>query len=137
MGAQVDKVAADVQRIVESQLNQRGNNAETLGPFRQQAATVMRNKEMAAEQLDQCSKELRDVEHQIRDKQHMLDETVGGTILRGDELKEYVNKLRAKSSIYKQQRAELAALKVYILILIKYTKTVKTRVYAGRINRFG
>lgn len=102
----------DVQRIVESQLNIRGNQAETLGPFRQQAATVMRNKQMAAEQLDQYSKELRDVEIQIRQKQDLLQETIGGTILRGDDLKEYVNKLRAKSSIYKQQRAELASLKV-------------------------
>lgn len=102
----------DVQRIVESQLNVRGNQAETLGPFRQQAATVMRNKQMAAEQLDQYSKELREVEVQIRQKQDLLQDTIGGTILRGDDLKEYVNKLRAKSSIYKQQRAELASLKV-------------------------
>lgn len=126
---QVDKVAADVQRIIESQLHQHGSNAETLGPFRQQAATVMRNKEMAAEQLDQCAKELRDVEHQIRDKQQLLDETVGGTILRGDELKEYVNKLRAKSSIYKQQRAELAALKVHIRI--KISNCWKTNFFSG------
>lgn len=109
---QVEKVGKDVQNIVERQLIERGNQSENLMPFRQQAATVARNKEMAAEQLDQCTKELREIEIQIKQKQELLQETVGGVILRGDELKEYVNMLRAKSSVYKQQRAELAALKV-------------------------
>lgn len=86
-------------------------------PFRQQAATVARNKEMAAEQLDQSTKELRDIEQQIRQKQDLLQETVGGVILRGEELKQYVNMLRAKSSVYKQQRSELAALKARVFII--------------------
>lgn len=104
-------------------MNVRGTQSENLIPFRQQAATVMRNKEMAAEQLDQYAKELRDVELQIRQKQDLLKETVGGTILRGEELKQYVNMLRAKSSIYKQQRAELAALQVRVYLQLHIIPT--------------
>lgn len=90
----------------------RGSQTENLVPFRQQAAGVKRNKDLAAEQLDQNSKELHEIETQLRHKQEQLQDTVGGVILRGEELKQYVNMLRAKSSVYKQQRAELAALKV-------------------------
>lgn len=110
----MDKVSTDVHRIIDTQVTARGNQNDNLIPFRQQAATVLRNKEMAAEQLDQSSRELREVEIHIRQKQELLQQTVGGTILRGEELKQYVNMLRAKSSIYKQQRSELATLKVYV-----------------------
>lgn len=98
--------------MLDNQLADRGNQSDNLLPFRQQAATVARNKDMCAGQLDQVTKELRDVESQIRQKQEILNGIVGGTILRGEELKQYVNMLRAKSSVYKQKRAELAALKV-------------------------
>lgn len=112
----IDKIGADVHKMLDHQLTDRGNQSDNLLPFRQQAATVARNKDMCAGQLDQVTKELRDVESQIRQKQEILNGLVGGTILRGDELKQYVNMLRAKSSVYKQKRAELAALKVKVKI---------------------
>lgn len=107
-------MSSDIQQIIESQIHVRGSQTENLVPFRQQAAAVQRNKDLAAEQLDQNSKELHEIEVQLRQKQEQLQDTVGGVILRGEELKQYVNMLRAKSSVYKQQRAELAALKVFV-----------------------
>lgn len=106
---QVDRAADDVRTLVEAEATERGSHSENLVPFRVQAQTVQRNRELAAEQLDHSTKELRDVETRLRQSQTLLDQTVGGLILRGDELKQYVNMLRAKSSVYKQQRAELAA----------------------------
>lgn len=109
----VDDVSKEVQKLVEIKMNDKTqqNDALGLGPFRQQAAVIARNKDIAAEQLDHVSKDLKDVENQIRDKQQRLQETVGEVILRGEELKQFVNTLRAKSNVYKQQRAELAAIK--------------------------
>lgn len=69
---------------------------------------IARNKEIAAEQLDHKTKELKDIETQLREKQLQYTETVGEVILRGDELKQFVNTLRAKSNVYKQQRSQLA-----------------------------
>lgn len=85
-------------------------------PFRQQAATVIRIKETAAEQLDDLTKSIREIESNIARKQADLQQRVGETYLRGDDLKQYVNMLKAKSSVYKKQRAELAALEVSIRI---------------------
>lgn len=83
-------------------------------PFRQQAATVIRIKETSAEQLDELTKSIRDIETTITRKQAELKERVGETYLRGDDLKQYVNMLKAKSSVYKKQRAEFSALEVSV-----------------------
>lgn len=109
----VDEVGKEVQRLVEAKMNDKSQQNDTLGlgPFRQQAALIARNKEAAAEQLDKLTKELNDVESQLKEKQQKLQETVGEVILRGDDLKQFVNTLRAKSNVYKQQRSELASVK--------------------------
>lgn len=109
----VDDVNKEVQRMVETKMSDKSHQNDTLGlgPFRQQAALIARNKETAAEQLDQLTKELAEVDSQLKEKQQKLQETVGEVILRGDDLKQFVNTLRAKSNIYKQQRGELASVK--------------------------
>lgn len=107
----IDEVSREVQRMVEVKMNDKSQQNDTLGPFRQQAMVIARNKEIVAEQLDQLTKELSDVEAQLREKQVKLEEIGGDILLRGDDLKQFVNTLRAKSNIYKQQRAELASIK--------------------------
>lgn len=62
--------------------------------------------------MDELTKSLREIESTIARKQAELQELVGEPYLRGDDLKQYVNMLKAKSSVYKKQRAELSALEV-------------------------
>lgn len=111
---QIDKISDDIRAISENRLIER--ETDNLMPFRQQAATVIRIKETAAEQLDDLTKSIREIESNIARKQADLQQRVGETYLRGDDLKQYVNMLKAKSSVYKKQRAELAALEVSIRI---------------------
>lgn len=106
----IDSINRDIQSLVEAKMANAQN--DTLITFRQQANSVERNKDAAAEHLNQLTKELRDTEAVLRDRTMELQETIGEVVLRGEELKQYVNTLRAKSSVYKQKRAELAALKV-------------------------
>ncbi|XP_053670813.1 intraflagellar transport protein 81 homolog [Anopheles nili] len=110
----VDELSGEIQRLVEVRMAEHSTQNDTLGPFRQQAAMVARNKEAAAEQLDQLTKELRETERQLLERQRQLQDTVGEVILRGEDLKQFVNTLRAKSNVYKQQRAELAAVKAEV-----------------------
>lgn len=109
----IDDVTKEVQRIIEVKMNDRTHQSDSLGlgPFRQQAAVIARNKETAAEQLDQLTRELHEIDKQLEEKQQKLQETVGEVVLRGDELKQFVNTLRAKSNVYKQKRSEIAAIK--------------------------
>lgn len=111
--AQVAASEEEVRQLVEAQAQQRASHTaagDALQPFRVQAQTVQRKSEEAAERLDAKQKELHDVERRLAEAQQQLQQTVGGPVLRGEELKQYVNMLRAKSSVYKQKRAELAAL---------------------------
>lgn len=126
----IDEINMDVQRMVEAKLNDRSQQNDQnigLGPFRQQASLIARNKETAAEQLGQLTKELNDVESQLKEKQQKLQETVGEVILRGDDLKQFVNTLRAKSNIYKQQRGEIAAVKAEANDLIETLENLKAQ----------
>lgn len=120
---QIDKISREIKAISESRLVER--ESDNLMPFRQQAATVIRIKETSAEQLDELTKSIREIESTIARKQGELKERVGETYLRGDDLKQYVNMLKAKSSVYKKQRAELSALEVsfiyfFFIVLIRF-----------------
>uniref|UniRef100_A0A8W7Q3E4 IFT81 calponin homology domain-containing protein n=1 Tax=Anopheles coluzzii TaxID=1518534 RepID=A0A8W7Q3E4_ANOCL len=123
----IDELTRDIQRMVEGRMADHSTQSDTLGPFRQQAAMVARNKEAAAEQLDQTTKELREVERQLQDRQRQLQDTVGEVILRGEELKQFVSTLRAKSNVYKQQRAELAAVKAEVSDLTQTLENLKSQ----------
>lgn len=112
----IDQVARDIKQIVESRVIER--DADNLMPFRQQAATVSRIRDTAAEQLDDLTKSIRELDANIARKQSVLQQRIGETYLRGDDLKQYVNMLKAKSSVYKKQRAELSALEVGTLTAI-------------------
>ncbi|XP_055523843.1 intraflagellar transport protein 81 homolog [Wyeomyia smithii] len=123
----VDELNREIQKHVEVRMAEYNTQNDTLGPFRQQAAMVARNKESAAEQLDQTTKELREIDSQLQDKQRKLQETIGEVILRGEELKQFVNTLRAKSNVYKQQRAELASVKAEVADLTQTLENLKSQ----------
>ncbi|XP_055605755.1 intraflagellar transport protein 81 homolog [Uranotaenia lowii] len=123
----IDDLNREIQKHVEIRMTEYNTHNDTLGPFRQQAAMVARNKEAAAEQLDQMTKELREIDNLLQDKQHRLQETVGEVILRGEELKQFVNTLRAKSNVYKQQRSELASVKAEVADLTQTLENLKSQ----------
>lgn len=132
----LDEVNKEVQRMVETKLNDKSRQTDALGlgPFRQQAALIARNKDTAAEQLDLLTRELNEVENQLKDKQLKLQETVGEVILRGEDLKQFVNTLRAKSNIYKQQRAELASVKAEANDLVETLENLRAQDPSLAIN---
>ncbi|XP_059620163.1 intraflagellar transport protein 81 homolog [Phlebotomus argentipes] len=127
LNRKIEDVNQEVQGLVEARMHEHSAHNDTLGPFKQQAAMVRRNKEVTLEQLDKMTKELREVNTTLEVKQKELQDTVGEVILRGDELKNYVNTLRAKSSVYKQHRAELASLQSEEMDLQKTLDNLKSQ----------
>ncbi|XP_058060644.1 intraflagellar transport protein 81 homolog [Anopheles bellator] len=125
--SKIDDLSREIQKLVEARMTEYSTQADSLGPFRQQAAMVARNKEAAAELLDQTTKELHEVEERLQERQRKLQDTVGEVILRGEELKQFVSTLRAKSNVYKQQRAELAAVKAEVNDLTQTLENLKSQ----------
>lgn len=112
-------MSTEVAQMVESQLAEQSPGEDKNAPFRQQAAIIARKKEAKAEQFGELRSQLSLVEEELAAKQKQLQEVAGEAVLRGDDLKKYVAKLRGKGALYKKQKAQLAALKTEAGILTR------------------
>ncbi|XP_047498855.1 intraflagellar transport protein 81 homolog [Penaeus chinensis] len=95
--------------------------------FRQNAAIIGRKKEQTAERMNELRNELGNMQEDMRDKQDQLKQYSGEQVLRGDEFKRYVNKLRGKSSVYKMKRAELSELRAEFGVLSRTEEILKAK----------
>lgn len=66
-------------------------------------------------------------ENILQEKKNQLKEFAGDTVLRGEEFKRYVTKLRGRSSVYKRNRAELSALKAEAGVLTRTVEILRAR----------
>lgn len=113
--------------MVERHLATQNLSEDKNAPFRQQASIIAKKKENKAEQLSDLKSVLANVEEELEEKQNKLKELAGDTILRGEEFKKYVNKLKGRTIIYKQNRAELSALKFESGILARTLEVLSSR----------
>ncbi|XP_045130561.1 intraflagellar transport protein 81 homolog [Portunus trituberculatus] len=95
--------------------------------FRQNAAIITRKKEQTAEKLNELRSEITNYQEEMREKQDQLKQFSGEQVLRGEEFKRYVNKLRGKSSVYKMKRAELSDLRAEYGILSRTEEILKAK----------
>ncbi|XP_026742625.1 intraflagellar transport protein 81 homolog [Trichoplusia ni] len=117
-----DKIAivnSEMEHLVQRKLAMAGPQEDKLAPFRQQAAVIRRNKEASATRVHELAATLKDHEATLADLQSQVRQLLGDTVLRGEELKKYVNSLRTKSTVYKRQRANLSTFKVEAGILAR------------------
>lgn len=123
----IEAVNREVSQLLERHLASNNPADDKLAPFRQQAAIISRKKENVVEQLSELRSRVSALEEELREKQGQLKEIAGEIILRGEEFKQYVNKLRARSSVYKRSRAELSAMKAETGVLTRTLEILKSR----------
>ncbi|PZC78577.1 hypothetical protein B5X24_HaOG202036 [Helicoverpa armigera] len=124
-----DKIAivnSEMEHLVQRKLATAGPQEDKLAPFRQQAAVIRRNKEASADRVRELANTLKDHEATLADLQSQVRQLLGDTVLRGEELKKYVNSLRTKSTVYKRQRANLSTFKVEAGILARTIHIIST-----------
>ncbi|XP_063822253.1 intraflagellar transport protein 81 homolog isoform X2 [Ostrinia nubilalis] len=110
-----DKIAVvngELEQLVQRRLASSGPQEDKLAPFRQQAAVIRRNKDASAARVHELAASLKEYEATLADLQSQVRQLLGDTVLRGEELKKYVNSLRTKSTVYKRQRANLSTFKL-------------------------
>ncbi|KAJ9594840.1 hypothetical protein L9F63_013877, partial [Diploptera punctata] len=127
LNTKIQAVNNEVNQLVERHLATNNPADDKLAPFRQQAAIIARKKETTAEQLTELRSKLSALEEELQEKRNQLQEFAGDTVLRGEEFKRYVNKLRGRSSLYKRHRAELSALKAEAGVLTRTVEILKAR----------
>ncbi|XP_032514188.2 intraflagellar transport protein 81 homolog [Danaus plexippus] len=123
----ITKVNGEIEQIVQRRLSESDPQEDKLAPFRQQAAVIRRNKESSAARVHQLTTTLREHEATLADLRSQVKQLLGDMVLRGEELKKYVNSLRTKSTLYKRQRANLSTFKVEAGILSRTLQILCTK----------
>ncbi|XP_046676776.1 intraflagellar transport protein 81 homolog [Homalodisca vitripennis] len=131
--AKIQVLTSEVNELVEKHLATSNPAEDKLAPFRQQAAIIARKKDSIAEQFSELKAQHNKLLEEINTVTEQL-RLAGGQqgVLRGEEFKRYVTKLRARSSIYKRQRAELAQLKAEGGVLARTLDILK-----GKLSELG
>ncbi|XP_021936046.1 intraflagellar transport protein 81 homolog [Zootermopsis nevadensis] len=127
LNSKIHSVNSEITQMVEHHLAANNPADDKLAPFRQQAAIIARKKETTAEHLTELRNKLSAAEEELQEKKSQLKEFAGETVLRGEEFKRYVTKLRGRSSLYKRQRTELSALKAEAGVLTRTVEILRAR----------
>ena len=124
---QIDECSAEVTRLVEKRMPGSDPVQDKLALFRQQASIIARKKEAAVESYKSVMDELASVESDLQSKRDQLRELDGGEMLREEEFKRYVGKLRTTNNIYKKKKTEISALKAEFGVLSRTEEILKSR----------
>ncbi|RXG61203.1 Intraflagellar transport protein 81-like protein [Armadillidium vulgare] len=95
--------------------------------YRQNASIIARKKEQTFEKLNDLRNELNHIQEEIMEKREQLNEYSGEEVLRGEEFKLYISKLREKSYNYKLRKAELNELRAEFGVLSRTEEILKAQ----------
>ncbi|XP_075034432.1 intraflagellar transport protein 81 homolog [Mixophyes fleayi] len=122
----IQEINAEINHLIEKRMRNDPMD-DKLSLFRQQAAIISRKKETKAEELQEAKEEIANLEKEIAQKSSQARDTDGSEMLRGDEFKRYVSKLRGKSLAFKKKRQELAELTAECGVLQRTEQILKQR----------
>lgn len=100
---------------------------DNLTLYRQQASIIARKKEAKAEEVQEAREELAAVSREVSAKSSQARGQGGVEIIRTDEFKRYVAKMRGKNITYKKKRQEIAELKSEFGILQRTEEILRQR----------
>ncbi|XP_072271992.1 intraflagellar transport protein 81 homolog [Pyxicephalus adspersus] len=124
--AKIQEVNAEINQLTEKRMRNDPTD-DKLSLFRQQAAIISRKKETKAEELQDAKEEINTLEREIAQKSSLVRDSDGSEMLRGDEFKRYLSKLRGKSLVFKKKRQELADLTAECGVLQRTEQILKQR----------
>ena len=124
---EIEEANEEVARLMEKRMPGSDPIQDKLALFRQQASIIARKKEAAAEAYKTLTDELAAVEAELQSKRDQLREFDGGEVLREDEFKRFVNRLRTMNATYKKKKAELSTFKAEYGVLARTEEILKSR----------
>ncbi|NXA37359.1 IFT81 protein, partial [Eudromia elegans] len=123
----INEVNAQINQLIEKRMMKYEPIDSKFSMYRQQASIISRKKEAKAEELQAAKEEMSNTEKQMQQKTNQARELEGSEVLKGDEFKHYVNKLRSKNTYYKKKRLELAEITAEYGILQRTEELLKQR----------
>ncbi|XP_056144491.1 intraflagellar transport protein 81 homolog [Lampris incognitus] len=123
----IKEVNTQINQLSEKRMMRNDPMDDKLTLFRQQASIIIRKKEAKAEELQEAREELAAAERTLAKRKSTARDVDGDEVIRGDELKRLVVKLRSKGTVYKKKRQEMAELKAEYGVLQRTEEILKQR----------
>ncbi|XP_071338099.1 intraflagellar transport protein 81 homolog isoform X2 [Trachinotus anak] len=123
----IKEADSQINQLIEKRMMRNDPMDDKLTLYRQQASIIIRRKESKAEELQEAREELAATERELRQRSSQAQASDGAEVIRGDELKRLVVKLRSKGTVYKKKRQEIAELKAEYGVLQRTEEVLKQR----------
>ncbi|KAM4745652.1 intraflagellar transport protein 81 homolog [Anableps anableps] len=127
MEDKIKEVDSQINQLIEKRMMRNDPIDDKLTLYRQQASIIIRKKESKAEELQEAREELAAAERELKHRSSQGQGSHGDEVIRGDELKRLVAKLRSKGTTYKKKRQEIAELRAEYGVLQRTEEILKQR----------
>ena len=125
---QIREANEELERLTEKHMPGNDPVQDQLTLFRQQAAIVSRKKQAEAESYKEALDELSNTESELKEREGQLRQTEGwGEVVKEEEFKRMVNKLRPMHKTYQNKKGELSLLKAECGVLARTEEILKSR----------
>ncbi|XP_041356765.1 intraflagellar transport protein 81 homolog [Gigantopelta aegis] len=127
LNKQITELNTEVNKLYEKKMSNSESADDKLSLFSKQAGIISHKKGAAAENLREIREDFNKTMQELEQKRDLAKDAEGGEVLKGEEFKRYVNKLRSKSTVYKKRRQELAELKAELGVLTRTGDILRQR----------
>lgn len=127
MEDKIKEVDSQINQLIEKRMMRNDPIDDKLTLYRQQASIIIRKKESKAEELQEAREELAAAERELKQRSSQGRDAHGEEVIRGDELKRLVARLRSKGTTYKKKRQEIAELRAEFGVLQRTEEILKQR----------
>ncbi|XP_028269658.1 intraflagellar transport protein 81 homolog [Parambassis ranga] len=117
----------DINQLIEKKMMKNDPMDDKMTLYRQQVSIVIRKKESKAEELQEVREELAAADRELRQRTSQARSSDGEEVIRSDELKRLLVKLRSKGTVYKKKRQELAEHKAEYGVLQRTEENLRER----------
>ncbi|XP_027709340.1 intraflagellar transport protein 81 homolog isoform X2 [Vombatus ursinus] len=125
--AKINEVNTQLNQLIEKKMMRNEPIEGKLSLYKQQASIISRKKEAKAEELQEAKEKLSNLEREVSMKATQTREFDGTEVLKGDEFKRYVSKLRSKSTVFKKKHQIIAEFKAEYGLLQRTEELLKQR----------
>ncbi|KAM9391908.1 intraflagellar transport protein 81 homolog [Pholidichthys leucotaenia] len=123
----IKEANSQINQLIEKRMMRYDPMDDKLTLYRQQASIIARKKESKAEELQEAREELAVAERELRQRSSQGQGSDGEEVIRGDELKRLLVKLRSKGTVYKKKCHEITELKAEVGVLQRTEEILKQR----------
>uniref|UniRef100_G1NW70 Intraflagellar transport protein 81 homolog n=1 Tax=Myotis lucifugus TaxID=59463 RepID=G1NW70_MYOLU len=125
--SKINEINTQINQLIEKKMLRNEPIEGKLSLYRQQASIISRKKEAKAEELQETKEKLASLEREVSVKTNQAREFDGTEVLKGDEFKRYVSKLRSKSTVFKKKHQIIAEFKAEFGLLQRTEELLKQR----------